>query len=263
MDRRPPFEPIERSTLSSMVRDDILGRISSGELQPGTRLPAERTLAEQFDVARTSVREAIQALIAIGAVERRGNRSYISERVVGAELPDPDGRLKTVLALIEAKRVMELSLFALAASRATARARTEVLELARTPIPASLEEFVVADRRFHAAIARTCGNQVLVEMYGRLLDAVESSDPSAALLFGIPMGDTISESDATDMMMRLANEHLHIARAFAEGDTDRLLDALENHLGPVEGLTTHLRHRARGSRGSKGDISARTRTVGM
>ncbi|MEZ5175047.1 MAG: GntR family transcriptional regulator [Acidimicrobiia bacterium] len=259
-DPRQPFQPIERSTLSARVRDDIYRRIVSGELAPGTRLPAERALAEQFDVARTSVREAIQALVAIGAVERRGNRSFIAEHVAGSGLSDSDGRRKTARALVEAKRIMELSLFSLAASRATARDRAEVLELARTPVPARIDEFVMADRRFHAAIADLCGNQVLVEMYGRLLGAIEAADLSAAMLFGMLSDDALHERKATDAMMRLANEHLRIAEALARRDVEALLDTLEDHLGPIDGLMARAHHRGREVRQV---AAAPTRTVGM
>ena len=108
-----PFEPFERTTVSERVRDDIHSRIISGEIQPGSQLPAERSLADQFGVARTSVREAIQALVALGVIERRGNRSYVVEQVPGSELPAADGGKKSMRSLLEARRVLELCLFEL------------------------------------------------------------------------------------------------------------------------------------------------------
>ena len=44
-------------------------------------IPSERDLAEQFRVARTSVREAIQGLLSLGVIERRGNRSFVVEHL--------------------------------------------------------------------------------------------------------------------------------------------------------------------------------------
>ncbi|BAS10771.1 exu regulon transcriptional regulator [Arthrobacter sp. Hiyo4] len=43
-------------------------QLSDGQLSVGGRLPAERTLAEQLAVSRTSVREAIRILEAMGVV---------------------------------------------------------------------------------------------------------------------------------------------------------------------------------------------------
>ena len=135
-----PFEPIERTTVSERIRDDIHQRIISGELPPRTLLAAERALAEQFGVARTSVREAIQGLVSLGAIERRGNRIYVAEQVLGSELPTADGGKKKIRSLMEARRVLELSLFELAASRATSRQRNDILGLAGQPEPSDFEE---------------------------------------------------------------------------------------------------------------------------
>jgi GntR family transcriptional repressor for pyruvate dehydrogenase complex len=236
-----PFETLGRATVSERVRDDIHGRIASGELQPGAQLPAERVLAEQFGVARTSVREAIQALVALGVIERRGNRSYVVERLAGSRLPEVAGGRKALRTLVEARRVLELTLFELAAARASARERAAVTELARTPAPGTLDEFAIADREFHASIAGACGNGVLVELYGRVLDALVQEEASTALVLGIGPDD-----DVATAITGAAAEHRAIAEAFAAGDVSAMLEAVEAHLGPVQGrmsLVSRIRRR--------------------
>lgn len=233
-----PFEPFERSTVSERVRDDIHTRIASGELQPGTQLPAERTLAEQFGVARTSVREAIQGLVALGVIERRGNRSYVVEQVPGSELPEADGGKKAMRSLLEARRILELCLFELAASRATTRERSDTLRLARQPTPTSFSEFNLLDRQFHASIAGACANPVLVEVYGRVLDTLVQADVSAELILGID-----GDADPSAAMTEAANEHRVIAEAFAAGDVATMLEASEKHLGPVRGRMSLMSRR--------------------
>ncbi len=230
MSTHRPFEPFERTTVSEKVRDDIHTRIISGEFQPGSQLPAERGLAEQFGVARTSVREAIQELIGLGVIERRGNRSYVVERLPGSQLPDLDGGKKPMRTLLEARRVLELTLFELAAFRATSKERNEVSELAHRPTPTSLEDFSLADREFHASIAGACGNPVLVEVYGRVLDTLVQADLSAELILGIE-GDV----DPAEAIARAAAEHRVIAEAFSASDVATMLEAVEEHLGPVQG----------------------------
>jgi DNA-binding GntR family transcriptional regulator len=44
----PVFEPITRETLSAQIRDQLLERILNGTLEPGSRVPSERSLSEQF-----------------------------------------------------------------------------------------------------------------------------------------------------------------------------------------------------------------------
>ena len=75
------LEPLERRSLPDEIRDRLLGLIRNGDLTPGQQLPAERLLCAELTVARTSVREAIQALVSLGYVERRGNRAYVVEHL--------------------------------------------------------------------------------------------------------------------------------------------------------------------------------------
>ena len=124
-----PFAPISRETVSAQIRTQLLDRIRTGELAPGSKMPSERDLSDGFGVARTSVREAMQGLVSIGVVERRGNRAYIVEH-----LPDvvvaPSGDTKRFVAeLFETRRVLEIPLFALAAQRASAEDRDKVANL--------------------------------------------------------------------------------------------------------------------------------------
>jgi GntR family transcriptional regulator len=44
------------------VAEDIAGRIASGELKPGTRLRAERELAEYYEVSYGTIRRAMEVL---------------------------------------------------------------------------------------------------------------------------------------------------------------------------------------------------------
>jgi DNA-binding GntR family transcriptional regulator len=51
-----------------LVADDIAGKISSGELTSGARLPGEAALAEQYGVARMTVSRAVRELRERGLV---------------------------------------------------------------------------------------------------------------------------------------------------------------------------------------------------
>jgi GntR family transcriptional repressor for pyruvate dehydrogenase complex len=220
---RRPFTPLERSTISERVRDEIQGRIMSGDLQPGSALPAERVLAEQFGVARTSIREAIQGLVAIGLVERRGNRSFIVEQVPGAQLPGSDGGKRSLRTLLEAWRVIELCIAELAAVRATGRERQEIARFADRPGVASVDAFAELDREFHAALAAACGNPVLAELHSRVLDALFAAEEWAVVLGG--------EGGAA--VRTAVAEHQAIASALRAGDPRAIADAVDRHLGGI------------------------------
>ena len=52
----------ETSINYKKIVDDVLEKISRGELQKGDKLPTELCLATKFEVSRTCVREAIKRL---------------------------------------------------------------------------------------------------------------------------------------------------------------------------------------------------------
>lgn len=64
----PPF---------AQVRSRILAMIESGELAPGTRLPAVRALAADLDLAANTVARAYKELEEAGFVETRGRAGTI------------------------------------------------------------------------------------------------------------------------------------------------------------------------------------------
>jgi len=66
------------------IREVLAGRIARGELRPGQRLPAERQLQEDFDCARSVVRQALAALTRDGWIMSTYPRGYV---VLGARIP--------------------------------------------------------------------------------------------------------------------------------------------------------------------------------
>ena len=59
----------ETSINYKKIVDNVLEKISRGELQKGDKLPTELCLATKFEVSRTCVREAIKSLEAMGIVQ--------------------------------------------------------------------------------------------------------------------------------------------------------------------------------------------------
>jgi GntR family transcriptional repressor for pyruvate dehydrogenase complex len=222
------FEPLGRRTLPDEIRDRLIASIHNGTLRPGQVLPAERTLCAEFNVARTSVREAIQSLVSLGYLERRGNRAYVIERLPDVVVP-VDGRKTMVRDLFETRRVIELPMAELAACRAPAPVRDEIVALADSFWPGmSLDEFRRLDREFHWAIARASQNQLLSEVYGKVLDALFSSDAFSELLYA-----TTNREEVAVIIERSVRQHRAIASALAEGDPVQVVSALENHLDDV------------------------------
>src|SRR5437016_12616783 len=106
--------------------DQIRALIASGEWGPGTRLPREADLAAQLGLSRNSLREAVRALSLARVLEvRQGDGTYVSSLEPG-ELLEPTSfathllRGRTVLELLEVRRMLEPEAAAMAAQRADA-----------------------------------------------------------------------------------------------------------------------------------------------
>lgn len=223
------FQPLDRRTLPDEIRDRLIRSIEVGELRPGQRLPAERTLCADFNVARTSVREAIQSLVSLGYLERRANRAFVTERLPEVSVP-VDERKLAVRDLFETRRVIEIPMAELAAIRASDEARRSIVAIAERFKPdMSLDEFRRLDREFHSAIAHACDNTLLAEVYGKVLDALFTASGFADLLYA-----TDSSEEVAVIVTNATNHHRAIASALADGDPDRALVAIEGHLGDVE-----------------------------
>ncbi|MFE3205188.1 FadR/GntR family transcriptional regulator [Embleya sp. NPDC059237] len=227
---RIPFAKVARRTISEEVRDALLASVREGDLRPGAQLPPERTLCEQFGVARTSVREAIQGLVSLGCLVKRGNRFHVAERLPGVSFDAADGRKLRVSELFEVRQVTEVAIARLAALRAEPDQRAEIGELAAGFDPSmSLEAFRRQDRRFHAALARACGNTTLRELYAKVLDAVFASGDFASLLAAEGNAEAVRQ-----VIAESCRSHRGIAEAVAAGAPDAAAHAAAEHLGEVE-----------------------------
>ena len=229
------FGPVTRQTVAEQVRARLAERIASGELAPGSPVPAERSLSEQFGVARTSVREALQGLVSLGVVERRGNRMYVAELLPEVAFASPDQteadeRKQFVAQLFETRRVLELPIFELASCRANDDEREAIRRAAQEfYVGMPLQEFRVLDRRFHTLIANACGNPLLMEMYGKVLDALFRSSEFESLLYHEANRERVDELIAGSV-----RDHQAIAKAIHDGSAVDVVAASEQHLANVE-----------------------------
>ncbi|WP_231758665.1 FadR/GntR family transcriptional regulator [Microbulbifer elongatus] len=76
---------MQGARLYQQVAEKLAAAIAAGDYPAGTRLPAERKLAERFEVSRPTVREAIIALELAGCVEVKGGSGvYVTDSEASA-----------------------------------------------------------------------------------------------------------------------------------------------------------------------------------
>lgn len=188
--------------------------ILSGQLKADDRLPPERELAEQWEVSRSVVREAIGRLAALGLVRsRQGSGTRIAAPDGSHQLLNYQWLLKQGLLRLEhlgtARLPLETTIAALAAEHRTDDhlRRLKLAQKTLADAKKSLKAHVDADVAFHALLAEATGNPVFQlilapiqelliesrrrtlgrygsklahEHHAKILTAVECRDPTAA-----------------------------------------------------------------------------------
>lgn len=223
------IEPLLRTNSAvrqryEQIADLLVADLRRGVLQPGKRLPGERQLAEHYGVGRASVREALAALVVRGLVQtRQGAGSFFVpdalERVTlareaGAALVLPADAGPA--AVLEARRILEPEIVALAARRASpdpeVDALLEIMEDNKDPSdPEQRRRWSDADRRFHRQFAVATANPVLLAIAGHLADLMDQP------LWQQLRDESIAVPGRTTLQLA---EHRLIAAAAAEGDAD-------------------------------------------
>jgi DNA-binding FadR family transcriptional regulator len=213
------MEAVRPTASYELVLEQIRRAIQLGRFGRGDRLPAERELAEQLGVSRTTVREAMRVLQGEGIVEIRRGRAG-GAVVIGPDLSRSEikrllrQRLEELGAVIDFRLIVEPA----AARRAAERRTTKDLKALRSLVdamnelvtdsdgPSAPSRFFALDSQFHHRIAVAARNEMLAaavddaraqlfmpiggifptlhpvanELHAELLEAIEAKDPAAA-----------------------------------------------------------------------------------
>jgi len=182
---RPPISPreetrlraVDRPRLHAQVVEELTRRIVQGWWAPGSTLPTESELAEQFEVSRTVIREAIRLLGSKGLIMVKHGSGVYVQPVDAWDHLDPlilinrlevghDENLLTQL--LDVRRLIEVEAAGLAAVRRSVD-DVETLRQIITAMRAALasdnvKDLSTLDLRFHEAIFNASGNLVLRQM---------------------------------------------------------------------------------------------------
>jgi len=175
------IEPIRRSRLYEGIVEQIERLLERGDIRPGDQLPPERQLADQFQVSRASVREALRTLELLGIVETRPGGGTFVRQTTPDDLARPltslMARGHTVADVSELRGLIEPALAALAAERVTAAQLAELKEIfaEQERKVGDAEPWAEEDTRFHEAIGHAARNELLTTMLGVVWDVLRES----------------------------------------------------------------------------------------
>ncbi|MFD1953547.1 FadR/GntR family transcriptional regulator [Paenibacillus thailandensis] len=223
------------------VMRDIKTKMEDGEYEQGARLPSVEKLAVQYGVGRSTIREALGALKALGMLDiRQGGGTFVrsvrpeAESGTGSPLHpgmlQPDvwaDRALPLRHLLEVRRVLETGCAALAATNRSesdlALLKERLDEMERTL--GNEEASEQADVGFHRSIAAATHNPVLSELMDSLSNKlhVHMRDMRALWFY--------AERSTAERLLR---EHAAIYEAIAAGDAKAAAGKMERHIAKVE-----------------------------
>ncbi|MGH7608409.1 MAG: FadR/GntR family transcriptional regulator [Candidatus Dormibacteria bacterium] len=219
----PALRPIARSRLYEDLVDRLGEYVEEAGMVAGDRFPAERDLAQQLAVSRTSIRQALVVLQAQGFVDiRHGDGAFLRRtRGFGESLPRLMERRRRLPEVLEAREGLEVKLATLAAQRRTtaqlADLRTALERMRRDIAAGGLG--IEGDRDFHHAVAEAAGNRVLEHLLDEIAEAVHESRVESLSEPGRPP--------------RSCNAHQSILDAIADRDGAAAGAAMLAHLRQV------------------------------
>ncbi len=147
--------------------------LQSGELQPNTKLPSERNLAEMFDISRSAVREALKTLETYGIIKTLPQSGSV---IIGLDISAIDGLLSDVIrldafdfaSLVEMRIILEVNSARFCAMRRSEEDLKEIRAALDNYIEVyhhqNNEEISAADFAYHRAIVAGSKNSVLRSM---------------------------------------------------------------------------------------------------
>ncbi|WP_242538870.1 FadR/GntR family transcriptional regulator [Trinickia acidisoli] len=208
-----------------------------GTWAPGARLPSERQLAEQYAVARNTVREATQRLIARGLLRsRRGAGVYATDRLRSGII-SPWGELVADHPalredILEFRRVLEAATAYFAALRADAadlaRVRTLMRELERARNADDKAAEADADAKLHDAIARASHNTMFLHLHASVVGMLREH---------IAINGTGLREAHPDASEQLLTQHRALCDAILARRPEQARTAMQAHIDFVRHCT--------------------------
>ena len=223
------FGPVQAPTTFEETVERLGSAIRMGLLAPGTQLPPERELAEQLKISRSTLRQAITALVQSGhlmSIRGRSGGTFVVERPPLTEAgPGPlphDWR-----DVLDLRLAIETGAAMLAAERASAGELTRMT--GQVEVMAAAEDFPDyrrADVRFHVALAEAAHSPRLVAQMTEVQAQV---------------GELIAHiAHPPEVLSHSNGDHRRLVTALSAHDAARAVKIVRAHLAGTEHVLAGL-----------------------
>jgi GntR family transcriptional repressor for pyruvate dehydrogenase complex len=233
------LEPIHNTSVVDEIVERLVGLIVDEGLKPGDKLMSERELIARLGVGRSSLREAIKTLCALGVLEtRRGTGTFVGYGDTSI-LTKPLAwglfvNQTNIQHVIEARSVVEIALAGWAAERATTEDIAKIGQILEQmdAVQDDMDTYVDLDLKFHLAIAHAADNEMMAGVLGIFQHVLR-----------VWMETTYVESGGTKDSMEL---HHKIYDAIRNSDVAQASELMADHTSGGPLLSAAARAYAKG-----------------
>ncbi|MGW8424389.1 FadR/GntR family transcriptional regulator [Peribacillus simplex] len=226
------YKKIKPKKIYEEVSDELYEMIRSGSLKPGEQLDSIQQLAENFQVGRPAIREALSALSSMGLIEiKQGEGTFVKtfdptimNHPLSAALLMDQANIKH---LLEVRKILESGTAEVAAKMRTEENLIELKESLFNMEKVSNDEELSdkADIAFHVAVANASQNELLITLMNHVSELMTEK-----------MGDIrrIALYSEEMTLKQLYQQHVRIHDAIVAKDEDGARSAMLFHLQSVE-----------------------------
>ncbi len=228
------YKQIKPKKIYEEVAEAILHMIQTGQLKPGDKLDSVQQLAENFQVGRAAIREALTALRAMGLIEmKQGEGTYVREfdpamlsfPISAAVLMNKED----VAHLLEVRKLLEVG-----AAGVAARKRMEedlrAMQSALTQMRKAIGDEELgekADFLFHMAIAAATKNPLLVSLMNNVSGMMMETMRETRRIW------LFAKQATTEQLLE---DHIAIFEAIRDQHVELAQERMKEHLGHVENV---------------------------
>jgi GntR family transcriptional repressor for pyruvate dehydrogenase complex len=215
----------DRERLASQVFNHLTHQISSGAFEAGETLPAESALAEQYNVSKPVIREALTQLAAFGMVQISQGRPA---RVLGVNAAPLAAFFRLAMVAsgqglreaVELRRALESQIAVLAAERREPEGVAAMAQALRDMQACGddVVRWAQLDWSFHLGLARAAGNRLMLHLMEALAGPIRQSIEII----------TAQRDLSSDRSLTLAR-HRGIHAAVERGDVPAARAAMASH----------------------------------
>lgn len=233
------FESVSHNSLAEAVVNQLETAILDGILKPGMKLPAERVLAEQLEVSRPKLREALQVLEARSLVFINPGSGVVVAELSGEAMKPALIDLycrhpRAIQDHLEYRKCQEVFAAQLASQRATNADREGIRyileQMQEADDTADLGWALDLDIRFHMAIVHASHNRTLIHMMESLYELNRRG-----MFFS--REEMLSKGNcAADLLQ----QHQTLGNAVIAGNTELASQAAAEHMEYVSNMLVEM-----------------------